>query len=85
MKSSRYVVIGLALVIAFLAASRAEVNRNTARQLWYMLFPAKAPKGGLIFISGRVLHSGYDYGDTWFSRCERLKQSLGITHGSLPT
>lgn len=50
------------------------VNRNTARQAWYAIFPENAPTGGVFKSGAHTFHLPYNYGDTWFSRYRKMVQ-----------
>jgi hypothetical protein len=68
MNNSRYTLTALFLFISLAALLLLPINRNTARQIWYMFDVKNAPKGCTLIIGGRAHNMPYYYGDTWFSR-----------------
>jgi hypothetical protein len=71
MYKRRFSISTLLWATTFVAFAFLPINRNTARQIWYTFDTKNAPKGGA-FISGVRRQLPYDYGDTWFSRYNRL-------------
>ena len=72
---STWVVIGF--LVGFLLLP---INRNTARQFWYMLNPAHAPKGSWVSMGGGR-YIPYNYGDTWINRYRKLKSRFSPATG----